>query len=272
MSVSDHIPVDDLSALVAGDLDSQRATDVSDHVEACASCRRIVEELREIVSAAASMPVIPAPASFDESFLPRAPWRVASARATPTRGRSWGVWAIGAWAAAASIAAVALFAQNRSLVQSHRGTDDRASVDTTSAPPSHEGGGEPSGKPRDTGVISTVAFIDLSGTLRGAGDSVPSARVADDTSAVALRFPPVLEIGALPAKEQVDVRLVTENGREASTTHADAKKLRENRTVTFTPPADAPRVATYALVLSWRQQRDAGDPPPTFRFVIRRES
>jgi anti-sigma factor RsiW len=50
MDTSKHSPAEELSAFLDGDLETTRRAEVASHLEGCADCRKVVEELRSLAA------------------------------------------------------------------------------------------------------------------------------------------------------------------------------------------------------------------------------
>lgn len=62
MTTEQHVPVEQLAAYAAGDLDAAAALEVETHVLLCADCRSDVEAVQRTTSALAALPPVPMPA------------------------------------------------------------------------------------------------------------------------------------------------------------------------------------------------------------------
>jgi hypothetical protein len=175
----DHV---DVVALVLGDVEGQRRSEMAAHLLACASCRSEYDEAATTV--AALLPAVPAvqpPLGFDEQVLGRLGQATTTTPGRGTRPRHGRAWLAGA-AAAVAIAVGALGGWWATRV------DDDAISDVSTLELTNGGG-----------AVGTVSISDVDGAplmvvaLIGAPDDVSylcRTTFADGTTADSEAWPP----------------------------------------------------------------------------------
>jgi hypothetical protein len=124
---------EDIMALLDGELTSTEATAIAQHIESCAECVPIREQLRSTAHAMAAWEVLPAPAGIDAVVKKTA----AEAVSTATRhskapgSRTWSFWALASGGALATtiVIAVSVANQDQHREQRHFEAESRSKME-----------------------------------------------------------------------------------------------------------------------------------------------